>query len=194
MTLTYSASTGLATLDCDGTTTSVTWTDTALRDLLGFTGNLSGSTSYTATNQMRYVWRPSRPLTRHPVKQSRFLAERSNTRVFSSNDGTARSLKGFDTYGGDFGYDLLEDSEVVIDSSTVYEAFEQWWLDVPHEGMPFRAYPDRTLNTSTDFIECRMMRSGSDEVELGKFEDYARRDEDNYDGLWSVDFRLVKNP
>lgn len=33
-----------------GATTSVTWTTTLLRDLLGFTGNLSGASAYTATN------------------------------------------------------------------------------------------------------------------------------------------------
>jgi hypothetical protein len=39
---------------------SVTWTDTALRDLLGFTANLSGATSYTATYTPENCWVPTR--------------------------------------------------------------------------------------------------------------------------------------
>jgi hypothetical protein len=41
-TCTYGYSTGLISLDFNSTVTAVTWADTALRDLLGFTGNLSG--------------------------------------------------------------------------------------------------------------------------------------------------------
>lgn len=37
-------------------TFSITWTDTNLRDMLGFTGNLSSASSYTATYPMRYTW------------------------------------------------------------------------------------------------------------------------------------------
>lgn len=35
---------------------SVTWTDTALRDILGFIGDLSGASSYTATYKPMYCW------------------------------------------------------------------------------------------------------------------------------------------
>jgi hypothetical protein len=57
-TVTLSLSTGKVTISCTGTW-SITWTDTNLRDLLGFTGNLvsiSGST--TAPNLMRGVFFP----------------------------------------------------------------------------------------------------------------------------------------
>lgn len=39
---------------------AVTWIDTALRDLLGFTGNLSGEASYTATYAPQNCWLPTR--------------------------------------------------------------------------------------------------------------------------------------
>jgi hypothetical protein len=35
---------------------SVTWTDTGLRDILGFTANLSGASSYTASNRPMFTW------------------------------------------------------------------------------------------------------------------------------------------
>lgn len=43
-----------------GTTFSVTWTDTALRDLLGFTGSLSSASTYTATYTPEMCWCPTR--------------------------------------------------------------------------------------------------------------------------------------
>lgn len=37
-------------------TFAITWTDTELRDMLGFTGNLAGQTSYTAARRSPYLW------------------------------------------------------------------------------------------------------------------------------------------
>lgn len=53
--------TGLVTIDVPGTA-SITWTDTDLRDVLGFTGNLSGAGSYTGTWGARGMWMPDSPL------------------------------------------------------------------------------------------------------------------------------------
>jgi hypothetical protein len=50
--------TGKVTISCTGATCSATWNSTDLRDALGFTGNLSGSTSYTSTNQAEGLWLP----------------------------------------------------------------------------------------------------------------------------------------
>ena len=47
----------------DSSTFSVTWNDTDFRDILGFTGNLSGANSYTATHRARYTWVPTHPMT-----------------------------------------------------------------------------------------------------------------------------------
>lgn len=40
---------------------TVTWTDTTLRDLLGFAGNLAGASSYTATLKSPLFWSPGKP-------------------------------------------------------------------------------------------------------------------------------------
>lgn len=39
---------------------AVTWTSTTLRDLLGFTGDLSGADAYTATNRSTLLWSPGK--------------------------------------------------------------------------------------------------------------------------------------
>lgn len=41
---------------------SVTWTDATLRDLLGFTGDLAGASSYVAPNVSPLLWSPAKPL------------------------------------------------------------------------------------------------------------------------------------
>lgn len=41
---------------------SVQWTDTGLRDLLGFTGNLAAASSYTAPNVSPLLWSPAKPI------------------------------------------------------------------------------------------------------------------------------------
>lgn len=41
-------------------TFTVTWTDTLPRDMLGFTGNLSGASTYTASLISPYLWAPGR--------------------------------------------------------------------------------------------------------------------------------------
>lgn len=43
-----------------GSNFTLAWGDTALRDLFGFTGDLSGAATYTATYTPQYCWFPSR--------------------------------------------------------------------------------------------------------------------------------------
>lgn len=55
--------TGLVTIGKTGTTWAITWTSTVLRDLLGFTGNISGSAGATSTgsNMCDALWLPGTP-------------------------------------------------------------------------------------------------------------------------------------
>ena len=55
------AGTGKCTIAADGAVCTVTWQDTNIRDMCGFTGNLSGSTSYTSTNHVKGLWLPDGP-------------------------------------------------------------------------------------------------------------------------------------
>lgn len=50
--------TGKVTLTAEGSNLAVTWTDTEVRDILGFTGNLSAAVTYVATNHAMHVWLP----------------------------------------------------------------------------------------------------------------------------------------
>lgn len=53
--------TGKYTIGCSGATCTVTFTDTDERDAMGFTGNLSASTSYTSPDSAEGIWLPERP-------------------------------------------------------------------------------------------------------------------------------------
>lgn len=50
--------TGLCTITSTANL-AITWTSTDLRDLLGFTGNLSAATSHVGTRQVRGLWLPN---------------------------------------------------------------------------------------------------------------------------------------
>ncbi|MCP4549514.1 MAG: hypothetical protein GY835_23915 [bacterium] len=197
-TVTYSLVTGKVTLNFNGNTTAVVWTDTALRDLLGFTGNLSGATSYVATNEARYCWRPSMPMLypKHLTSAASFYAARSSTIVQRAPGGKTYSRAGSTVYDASVAYDLLPVAEVLTPTTgTVYADFEQWWLDVPAVGNRFRIVLDRTAYADTDdYVTC--MFGDDDLEELGSFLDWAGRSEtesiSEYNGLWGVQIPLMK--
>lgn len=53
-----STTTGQVTIAVSSGTYSISWTSTALRDLLGFAGNISSQATATGTKQAKGVWRP----------------------------------------------------------------------------------------------------------------------------------------
>lgn len=58
--------TGRFTLTCAAGNMTVTWTSTTLRDVLGFTINVSGTQSATGANQVKGMWLPNVPkLSKH---------------------------------------------------------------------------------------------------------------------------------
>jgi hypothetical protein len=62
-TVTYSTTTNKVTIDCPTDTWSLVWTDTALRDLLGFTADITASTvAVTGSNPVRGVWASDCPI------------------------------------------------------------------------------------------------------------------------------------
>lgn len=59
---TATGSTGQTTIAVTNGTFSITWTSTALRDLLGFTANVTTQTSATGVEHARGLWLPDCPL------------------------------------------------------------------------------------------------------------------------------------
>jgi len=195
-TVTRSTSTGLITIDF-GASHSITWTDTGLRDILGYTGNLTGASSYVATNTPKGVWRPSRELVEYPGDLTEWWGRESSTQIVISRDGTTYTNEGNLTYGGTYGYEVLDESEVITDSSTVWESFEQFWSDVAHEGRPIRVLMDRTSYASTsDYVTGIMIPPDSDArdeaITLGPFSDFRNRLIESYNGFYNVRIGMAK--
>jgi hypothetical protein len=186
-TCTYSQSTGLVTIATGGAAATITWTDTALQALLGFTGTQSGAASYTGTNQPRYVWRPSDGLTEYPTDLSRWWGEESTTIGVRAPTGATHSVEGELLYRGKYRYTLLTEADTIITSTSVWQPFQQFWEDVIHKGRGIRCYPDRTLNTSTDVKAARYCGE-----RVGKFEEWAERYLESYNGLWNLTLELCK--
>ena len=190
--VTYDDATGKVTIDYGGVDGDLVWTDTALRDLLGFAGDLTGADAYEADNQARYVWRPAYTLTDYPGDRTAWWAPDSTSISRRADDGTTFGLKGEVLYGGDFEYQLLPETDVIICADTVaYESLEQFWLDVVHEAQPIRCYPDRTLNAEADIRIAEW--AGGDEGVIGSWMEYRERQESNYNGDWSVRLPLWKS-
>lgn len=193
--------TGKVTIDL-GTTGSITWgTATTLRDLLGYTGDLSASQSYTATNQMRYAWVPLRSgaavdASRYPNNRTAVEAwdYSSMSRVIRATDGTAYTVKApLATGEAEISYDKLDLTSVRRSANPDPGTFEQLWIDSLSTGARVRVVltvPGTATDpyTSANYVEAIFGEDG----EIGRFGDYARRHIDDYNGLWDVDLPFVE--
>lgn len=184
--------TGLVTITLE-TAATLVFTDTALATILGMSTSYASGTSHVGTTQPRYLWRPSRQAVDfpHQLDTSNFYVPRSTTKIGRSLDGTSWAVGGYLLYDSLLRYEYLDDSEVITPATgTSYSDLQQFWIDVAHAAMPIRVYPDRTVNTSADYITC-LWGSEADE-EVGEWSAFAYRHVSQYNGLWDVEIPLMK--
>lgn len=124
---------------------SVTWTSTALRDELGYSGDLSGAASYQTTAAAKPLFLPDVPRTRmlvpdgHPGR----LIVASST-VVSPTTGDSR----FFSYGS-YRMDNWEHAQLsgrktyATYEAYANESFESFWTTYIANGAPIRYFPDR---------------------------------------------------
>ena len=195
-TVTYNATTDRVTIDFDtlpAASVDITWTDSDLKTLLGFTGAQTGADTYTAAQSPRYVWSPSKCPTDYPLDLAQFWAPNSPTRAGRSKDGSSWSVKGTAVlYDAQISYELLDDSEVITPSTgTIYDDLQQFWVDVVHAGQPVRIYVDRSTSSAAN-TKTGLWVPGEDDEPLGSFLQTVGRHIRNYNGLWDVDMRFEK--
>jgi len=77
----------------DSTNFTVTWVDTALRDILGYTGDLSGADTYTAPNQHMYGWYPDDALEEREGDEREEGMESCDATVKRAPSGTVSSMQ-----------------------------------------------------------------------------------------------------
>lgn len=192
-TVTYSTTTGFVTITFGSGTHTITWTDDDLKTLLGFHGvdTSSGAASFTGVQEPQYVWSPDVAISDAPVHPARIVQPISSTRVQVSRDGTLTTVRGNLRYAGDVEYQLLDGDLVFIPATgSVNGEFESFFGDVIHAGELIRLYPDRTVNTSTDFVTVKVVAPGGEEI--GAFDGFARKRIQSYQGLADVRIPVAK--
>ncbi len=169
-------------------TFSISWTSTALRDLLGYTGNISSVASSTATTAARGVWMPDCPAVleqrhRSAPRQTDMRQTRSPSGAVISNIGNFRYRH------SNLMYSAVPVNKVWrIDETYTNESLEQW-LDDTQLGQGH--------NWFSVGAKCRIVAHDGNDVGgtvnnwwLTGFRgigEIAKRRED-WDGLWSVAF------
>jgi len=193
-TVTLSMSTGLVTIDL-ATTGTIVWDDTELRDLLGFTGNLSGASSYTGTYQPYYMWRPSRATgQKYPHyftdDEQGFWIPNSQTLINRSENGTVYTLQGQTTYSSQLSFEYLPAADVISPSTGRDYSFQKFWTDVCAAGQPFRVVFDRSNYVASAYAQAVI--APSDGEYLGDFSSFSSRNIETFNDFWSVNVPLLK--
>lgn len=127
-------------------TFTVTWTNTTLRDMLGFTGNLSGASSYTATRWSTLFWSPTyrfQTITPDNVEFNRV----PDTQINMSRTGkTVSGVSNHEMEVQQFKASAVPISRVW--TSNAYGGEYRVWHDTVFEAVaPFKVY-DVTENTT----------------------------------------------
>jgi len=171
------------------TTATITWTDTSLQSLLGFTGSQTGASSYTATYYPRYTWTPSRTPSEFPNNlHANIWQPTSTTQIFVSPDGTTHTVPGSLIYAGDISYDFLTESETVKPATALFQSYQEFFEDVWHAGERCRVILDRSSYSSTSHYITVVYGAKTP----GEFSRTSSKNLGTYNGLWRVTIPLRK--
>lgn len=132
-------------------TFTVSWDDTTLRDMLGFTGNLSGASSYTADNISKYIWFPGRGHTpeESPIAVGGAVNYMRNQTI--APDGSQVTFVHGSTYTTEtLKFDVVPKDYFETENASGGE-FTEFWKTVLVQGARFQHYEYQTFDsTSSD--------------------------------------------
>jgi hypothetical protein len=152
---TANSATGKITLSSAGTFTAITWTSTALRDALGFTGSetVSGN-SVTAAGHSRYLWLPDTGRGPGLAPEGASGMPESDGVISLSPSGHTKALSYNIRYRDVIAHQYLSGRKVWTQYVThTNEALERFYADVIGLGVPFRYFPAReTDSTYVDYV------------------------------------------
>jgi hypothetical protein len=184
------------------TTFSLAWTSTNLRDLLGFTADISSANSpQTGTKQARGLWRPDCPLSlaKSTTKMAPIITDRKTT---IGPTGATYSHKGTKRYEQASAKWSLVEKQYIEESSATYAnaSLEQFLKDTQWgEGHSWFAVGSLIqIYDNAGYILGQDLNSGAGPdgwtwIDSDKFM-AERTDQRGYDGLWSVEIpRLVSS-
>ncbi len=181
LTATVSATTGLVTLSKSGTFT-VVWTSTDLRDALGFTGDLSGSASYTGTNQPPTLWLPKAGAFGLKLTINALGLKRTDRVIQEARSGQLASTKRNSYTDERFSFTGLAKTVVAEeDDSPTNASLESFWETYLEENVTIRYY----TSASDDSTYQTPGAHKRDYKFVGKLD--PKRMRGQYEGLWMVD-------
>jgi hypothetical protein len=190
-TVVRSTSTGLVSIATGGGTADITWTDSALQTLLGFTGTQTGHTGYTATRTPRYVWRPTDPPMDVDTTPEEMFSPVASCKVYRSQDGSMCAVDGVTVLQDcrRLAYQALPQNDVIRTvAGPTYTSLQEFWEDVIARGRPMRVYPDRSVNANSACFTTAVY--GAEQP--GAFVDTVGKAVGSYLGYWRVDLPLWK--
>lgn len=199
---TGASGTGLVTIAMSAGTFSIAWTSTILRDLLGFTANITAQTSATGTGQHRGLWLPKAPLDIEGDPDA--APKATDLRTTTSPSGLVIGLKGTRMYR----HKALRWSHVLrrytikAAEVTANESLEQWLDDTQFgEGhawfgvvSPFRAYWD---SAGSDRAVGYALNAGAGPTAgwsltgVSSLDSVITRKAEGWTGIWSVAFPQI---
>ena len=152
-------STGKVTISATGIVSfQITWTTTALRDILGFTGTITGAATYTAPNQAKYLHLPDvgRSEMQMPLGVDRPI--RDSNIVFTPGSDTSYGMSFATRNVNRFAlHNMLGSKTWTTLEVVVNEALQTFWTDVIAKTYPVRWHADR--NDDATYLPWRILRS-----------------------------------
>ena len=122
---------------------AVNWgTGTRLRDLLGFTANLTGSTSYVAPLKSPLLWMPGKPET--PIGHRLATVGHKIPTQFqavSAYTGRAESVSHGDRYFARISFPMV-DTALVVSAANEGGTFARWWDEIAVTSARWKLYRD----------------------------------------------------
>lgn len=126
---------------------AITWLDTTVRDLLGFSGNRAAATSHLGDNQAQYLWLPNCGRENGLGPEDSDGAVESDFSLSVSTDGTVYglgySLRYFDTMEFNF---IWGQKAWTIKEVTVNESLQRFYEMVIARGLRVRYHKDRSVD------------------------------------------------
>ena len=173
---------GAYTIAVDSGTFSIAWTDTALRDLLGYTANISSQASATGSAQAQALWLPQTPAfpTYGILSAGRVV---SAAAISLSEDGTYYGFHGSKHRRNEIAFAGIPIARAIkANESVANTSFESFYLDCirgekewANPGRAIRWYADASDDAT--YIAYNVINAESPELQ---------RMDPNYDGLWNV--------
>lgn len=144
------SATGKVTISCSGATpTAFTWTSTALRDWIGFSGSESVGATTVGDNHAERLWLPNVRRAMPRTSDASTGLRVSDYTITVAPNGVSKRLAYNKRFVGDLTFNYLDGKKTKLEFETVVnESLETFWIDVIYAGHAVRYYTDRSVDST----------------------------------------------